>query len=65
MILQTSLCVSVDLALLCGQNTVLLHIAKQEPETLAQPGGTEIMFVAGIMGSAHNPEMLQATTFLC
>lgn len=60
MILLTFFCVFVDLTL-CRKNTVLMHITKQEPDSLAQPPSTEITFVAGTMQSARDKEMQQAT----
>ena len=57
MILLTSLCISVDLALLCRKNRVHLHITKQELDFFIQPLSTEVIFVAGTTESARNQEM--------
>lgn len=62
MILLTSLCAYVDLALLCRKDEVLLHIREHKPSFLAQPPSAEIMLAVGIIiKSAQNQEMLLAT----
>ena len=62
MILLTSLCVSVDLTLLCRKDEVLLHTREHKSPFLAQPPSADITFAVGIIiKSAQNQEMLLAT----
>ena len=65
MILLTSLCVCLDLALLlCRKNRLPLHITKKELDAHAQTPGTGITFVAGITESACGQAILQTTALL-
>lgn len=61
MILLTSLCVSVDLALLCRKNRTLLPVMKQKPAPSLSPRALEILSVAGIIQCARDRGTLQAT----
>lgn len=62
MILLTSPCVPIGLALLCRKNKVFLHITEHKPPFPARPPSTEITWVVDIIiESAQSQEMLQAT----